>query len=669
LNKNTNIKNKILFPLAGVLFILLSVSVFSIFKLQNRHITAIVKSKLTGIQNLFSQLLEDDSRMIASQIDYLEGSASLKAAWTHKDRSRLYNLSLPIYQNIREKYDITHFYFIEKDKQCVLRVHNPDRYGDIIDRFTLNKAMSTGEPVHGIELGVFGTFTLRVVRPWWIDGKIAGYIELGMEINHITPKLKNSLGSEVFLAIDKDFLSRENWEEGQRMLGLTGKWDRFPNFVIADNTIDLEINELDNKLNVDHALKKNVILSGDKGKQKYRGGSVPIIDAGGRDIGAIVVLNDITEKVRDLYSFIIIIAVISFIISQVMMVFFHNYIGGIENDLTITHSSLTNEIEQHKQTEKKLHKYQDHLKELVTEATHALNNSNQELKNDISKRKVIEKELKLQSKFVMSLYESLSYPFYVINVEDYSIVLANSAAGGIGNDNCSTCFQKTHFIKEPCFGLGHPCPLEEVVRTGKPVNVEHIHHDKDGKQYIHDIHGYPIFDENGKVVQMIEYMLDITDKRKIEEEKNKLESQLNMSQKLETIGELVDTVAHEINTPTGVIAANADAVLLQMEENDKYAQEFAMIRKQTRRISKYTRSLLEYSRRAPFRPESSKISEILDECLYLLGHRFRAMNIEIEKTYQNDLHDIIIDKLQIEQVFINLLNNAIDSIEKTEKLQ
>ena len=152
-HKNTYIKQKILIPLAAVLFFLLSTSVFSIFKLQNRHITDIVQSKLIGVQSLFEQLLEDDTRMIDSQIDYLYSSASLKSAWLHKDRARLYNLSLPIFNNIHEKYSITHFYYISTDRECILRLHNPDKYGDIIDRFTLDTAIQTGNSSHGIELG------------------------------------------------------------------------------------------------------------------------------------------------------------------------------------------------------------------------------------------------------------------------------------------------------------------------------------------------------------------------------------------------------------------------------------------------------------------------------------------------------------------------------------
>ena len=141
-----------------------------------------------------------------------------------------------------------------------------------------------------------------------------------------------------------------------------------------------------------------------------------------------------------------------------------------------------------------------------------------------------------------------------------------------------------------------------------------------------------------------------------------LQEHLNQSSKLASVGELVDTVAHEINTPVGIISAQADAISLQGEVAIRFTEEISIIKQQIRRISKYTRSLLGYSRRAIFAPEPNDIVELLDECLYLLGHRFRAGNIKVSKEIATSLPKILIDRGQMEQVFINILNNAADAI-------
>lgn len=152
------------------------------------------------------------------------------------------------------------------------------------------------------------------------------------------------------------------------------------------------------------------------------------------------------------------------------------------------------------------------------------------------------------------------------------------------------------------------------------------------------------------------------ERRRIEE-RGQLQEQMNHAAKLASIGELVDTVAHEVNTPAGIIAVQADALRLRLATSEAGAEELQIIKDQTRRIHNYTRSLLDYSRRMPFTPRPTKITTIMDQCVYLLGHRFRARGIELVKNYADNIPMPQVDKGQIEQVFLNLLNNATDALE------
>jgi PAS domain S-box-containing protein len=136
---------------------------------------------------------------------------------------------------------------------------------------------------------------------------------------------------------------------------------------------------------------------------------------------------------------------------------------------------------------------------------------------EITERKRAEEQTKLQAEFLNVVLESLPHPFYVIDVSDYTIQLANSAAhrGALSKD--ATCYALTHRSDKPCGSAHHPCPLETIKKTEQAVTVEHLHYDRDGNPRYVEVHGYPIFDGQGNVSQIIESSLDITERKQAEE--------------------------------------------------------------------------------------------------------------------------------------------------------
>lgn len=144
---------------------------------------------------------------------------------------------------------------------------------------------------------------------------------------------------------------------------------------------------------------------------------------------------------------------------------------------------------------------------------------------DITEIRKAQEKISQQNRFLKLIIDSLPNPFYVIDVRDYTIQIANKAVrdtalGGL------TCYANTHERSEPCRSGEHPCPLAEVLRTKQPCIVEHLHRDAEGVFRNCEVHGYPIFDEQGNVVQMIEYALDITERKNAEEQREKLIAEL-----------------------------------------------------------------------------------------------------------------------------------------------
>jgi hypothetical protein len=126
-----------------------------------------------------------------------------------------------------------------------------------------------------------------------------------------------------------------------------------------------------------------------------------------------------------------------------------------------------------------------------------------------------------QNIFLQTIIESLPHPFYVVDTTDYSLKIANSLVAPDNKWQGGTCYALTHQSATPCAG-SHTCPLNLVMETKKAVTLEHTHLNLAGEARLVEVHGCPIFDDKGNVVQMIEYSIDITDRKLAEQERERL---------------------------------------------------------------------------------------------------------------------------------------------------
>lgn len=143
---------------------------------------------------------------------------------------------------------------------------------------------------------------------------------------------------------------------------------------------------------------------------------------------------------------------------------------------------------------------------------------------DQYQRERFQQALQEQKDYLQNVLDSVQSPFYVVGVHDYRIHLANRAARDLGlvMDQV-TCYALTHRRTEPCGGDEHPCPLQQVRIRREPYMTEHIHYHPDGSTYYAEVRGYPLFDAQGNVVQMVEYSVDITERKRVEAEIRKLQ--------------------------------------------------------------------------------------------------------------------------------------------------
>jgi two-component system sensor histidine kinase HydH len=145
------------------------------------------------------------------------------------------------------------------------------------------------------------------------------------------------------------------------------------------------------------------------------------------------------------------------------------------------------------------------------------------------------------------------------------------------------------------------------------------------------------------------------------EERLRLEREVQQTQKLAAVGMLAAEVAHEVGTPLNVVTGHAEALERAIPRDHPERRHLDMIQQQTDRIAGIIRSLLDYTRprRAELRPEA--VRPILARVASLLESRYRAKRARIALELPEDLPRALADADQLQQVFINLLGNALDA--------
>ncbi len=141
------------------------------------------------------------------------------------------------------------------------------------------------------------------------------------------------------------------------------------------------------------------------------------------------------------------------------------------------------------------------------------------------------------------LLEALVHPLYIVDVSDYRVTLANSVAKANGIYEGKTCHKQAHKSDRPCSSLKCPCPMDTVLHTKTPVTVEHIHFDEAGQSRVFEVHCCPIIGDDGEIREIIEYTIDITERRDAERSLQASESKFR--ELVENLNDVILAIDHE----------------------------------------------------------------------------------------------------------------------------
>ncbi|MBT4770612.1 MAG: response regulator [Rhodospirillaceae bacterium] len=281
---------------------------------------------------LIKHQIENNAKAMATFSDNLGQNPELKAALKRGNRDELHKLTLPFYENMERDFGVSHLYFNAPDRKNILRLHQPQRHGDVIERQTSLSAEYTGERTSGIEIGPLGTTTLRVVTPWLINKELIGYLEIGKEIKHLidSSNVLNEMIIQVFLSKAK--IDQAGWRQGIEMLGRKAGWDDFPAHVLVGSSNgDLPAGLSGDKIAaILDPPEKGEFTVFESDQSVIRLGAIPLFDFGGQSVGTIVFVLDDQVHAQTLNTTLFRIHLLYGGIALAVLFFFWIYLGRVD---------------------------------------------------------------------------------------------------------------------------------------------------------------------------------------------------------------------------------------------------------------------------------------------------------------------------------------------------
>jgi PAS domain S-box-containing protein len=288
--------------------------------------------------------------------------------------------------------------------------------------------------------------------------------------------------------------------------------------------------------------------------------------------------------------------------------------------------------------------------------------------HDITELKNVEAKLEAARAFLQSIIDGVSDSIMVIDT-DYRVRLINKAAAELHGvslplaDN-HFCHKVSHNSDIPCHGDEHPCPLQTVTETKKPIILNHKHQKPDGTIYSVEIAASPLFNQAGEVTGIAEIGRDITEKLQREEEDKKFKERLFQQQKNQSIATLARGIAHDFNNMLGTVLGNVELFQMGSESREVECGMVETIGSAAQHMTDLTRQLMAYAEEGAYKIEELDLNLIIRNTLKITRRGITA-DIEVKTDLDPELWHIVGDPGQMSQMLVNMLTNGFEAMAET----
>ena len=300
------------------------------------------------------------------------------------------------------------------------------------------------------------------------------------------------------------------------------------------------------------------------------------------------------------------------------------------------------------------------------------------LVRDITARKTAEERLVKSEAFYHSLCESLPQHILRKDLEE-RFTFANQKFCQLLGKSLDEIVGKTDFdFYHPDLAAKYQADDLHVLKAGRVFETVEVNQTPGGAQRYVNVIKSPIHDPAGKVIGIQGIFWDITERIRAEEDLRKAhldlrkshgdlkaaQLQLIQAAKMESIGTLAAGVAHEVKNPLAVLKMGVEYLTKSAPAADENVTlVLTEMREAIERADKVTRGLLDFSAAHQLDVKAEDLNRVLENTLVLLRHELNRQQIKLVTQLAPGLPLVSIEKNQIQQVFVNLLMNAVHAME------
>jgi len=290
--------------------------------------------------------------------------------------------------------------------------------------------------------------------------------------------------------------------------------------------------------------------------------------------------------------------------------------------------------------------------------------------------------MEVSERFLQTALDGIQDCINIVD-KDFKIIFMNETASQragkkwqllLGNK----CYAVLWKESSPCKN----CVTGKVFETGKPQQTITWEMGLDGKKFYLERFAFPVVDKDGKVEYAIEIFRDITERKLLEEDREQqrlelgkrvrelrhayeelksMQNQLLQAEKMASIGLLASSLAHELDTPLATISGYCE-LLAEDIHDERLLDRIKIISEQIIKCQKTIRNLLDFSRKSTCEKKLCNIHHLINNTLLLVEHRLKIHKINLRKTFDDNVPPLLVDGNQIQQVILNLVNNAVDAL-------